>query len=211
MKILLLGPLWRNASIRDFLVERNNSVECTADPIDIEFLTNNGIEFLISSGYAPIIKSPIVQLFKNRIINLHATYLPYGKGIGTTFFSIFEGTPTGVCIHYIDEKIDTGPVIVRKLVSYTPYDTLRSTHGKLLAATEQLFHEYWDLIAAGKNEAIPQETFKIHVPYRSRVDSERFMDLLPQKWDTPLIQIEEMGAEFFVSESFWGKYEQENS
>ncbi|MFN8391629.1 MAG: formyltransferase family protein [Bdellovibrionota bacterium] len=207
MKILLLGPLWRNAPIRDFLQSKGNEVECTGEPITLDFAQSKHIEFIISSGYGPIIRPEVVHAFPRRVINLHATYLPYGKGIGTTFFSVFEGTPTGVSIHYIDEKIDTGDVIVRRLVPYSSGDTLRTFYGKLLAATEQLFRDTWDQIAASTNPTIPQRTFELSVPYRSRVDSERFMDLLPLKWDTPLTTVEAMGAEFFCSENFWLRFE----
>lgn len=207
MKILLLGPLWRNAPIRDFLIARGNQVETTSDPITLDFAQNLGIDFIISSGYGPIIKPDVVRAFPKKIINLHATYLPYGKGIGTTFFSIFEGTPTGVSIHYIDETIDTGAIIVRRPVRYAPEDTLRTFYGTLLAETEKLFLEHWDSISAGTNEIVPQSSIPIEVPYRSRIDSERFMDLLPLKWDTPVRLVEEMGADFFFSEGFWDKYE----
>ena len=209
MKIALLGPLWRNAPIRDFLIKKGNSVECTGDPITLEYTKAHGIELIISSGYGPIIKPPVVRAFPRKIINLHATYLPYGKGIGTTFFSIFEGSPTGVSIHYIDEKIDTGDIIARKPIPYKPTDTLRTFYVTLLEETEKFFYEHWDAIAAGTNQVLPQSELKIHVPYRSRIDSERYMDLLPQKWDTPVSQAEEMGADFFFSESFWNKYEEE--
>jgi methionyl-tRNA formyltransferase len=209
MNILLLGPLWRNAPIRDFLVAKGNNVECTSDPIDLELTQRLKIEFILSSGYGPIIKPPVVRAFPEKILNLHATYLPYGKGIGTTFFAIFEGVPTGVSIHFIDESIDTGAVLKRKKVEYKKTDTLRTFYDVLLKETEALFFDSWEEIISGECKPLPQSTFNISVPYRSRIDSERFMDLLPLKWDTPLSTVEAMGAEFRFSEAFWDLYEEE--
>ena len=209
MKILLLGPLWRNEPIKQFLLSKGNEVVTTEGTIDLDFTRSNRIELIISSGYAPIIKEPVVKEYPHKIINLHATYLPYGKGIGTTFFSVFEGTPTGISIHFIDSGIDTGDVLFRKAVCYSKYDTLRSMHRKLLVELEQLFYEKWDDIALERYDVNPQETYTVKVPYRSRVDSERFMDLLPQRWDTPLTQIEELGADFLMGEEFWDRYERD--
>lgn len=207
MRILLLGPSWRNDPIAAFLTERGNSVTCANVPIDVKTVEKQQIEFIISSGYGPIIRKPVIDAVYGKVINLHATFLPYGKGIGTTFFSVFEGTPTGVSIHYIEPTIDTGPVLARRPLPYEPEDTLRSFYNKLLAATARLFYELWDDIAAGRISATPQKEFGITVPYRSRLDSERWMDLLPDKWDTPLEKIANMGADFRLSQAFWEEYE----
>jgi len=45
--------------------------------------------------------------------------------------------------------------------------------------------------------------------YRNRANSESLIDLLPQKWETPTTTIEIMGAEFYLSEQFWQKYDDE--
>ena len=52
-----------------------------------------------------------MKTFKGRIINLHATFLPWGKGIGTTFFSVILENQWGYQFMIIDENFDTGPII----------------------------------------------------------------------------------------------------
>ena len=133
MNVLLLGPLWRNEPIKRFLEEHGNTVVAYNDEINTELVEQHAIDIILSSGYGPIIKEPIVSRYHNKIYNLHATYLPYGKGIGTTFFSVFEGSPTGVSIHYIDAYIDTGDILFRRAVEYTTDDTLRTFYHTLLA------------------------------------------------------------------------------
>lgn len=206
MRILLLGPDWRNQRIIDFLEARNCHVISYTDVVSIEFLVDNKINFIISNGYAPIIKEPIITEYWHRIINLHPTYLPYGKGIFPNFWSFFEATPTGVSIHFIDACIDTGDILYQKRVYPLENDTLRSFYDRLLMETEILFFEKWDEIINKQYTLTFQKDIPIKVRYRSRIDSERFMEMLPKKWDTPITDVEELGADFFLSEQFWEKY-----
>ena len=69
-------------------------------------------QYIISSGYAHKIPQDIVDLYRSRLINLHASYLPWGKGIGTILFSLL-GQLLGVSFHLIDKEIDTGDILHR--------------------------------------------------------------------------------------------------
>ena len=52
-------------------------------------------DFIVSSGYPFKINDKIVNKYSGKIFNLHATFLPWGKGIGTTLFSFLLKQPTG--------------------------------------------------------------------------------------------------------------------
>jgi folate-dependent phosphoribosylglycinamide formyltransferase PurN len=209
MNILLLGPTGRNQRIRQYLTGRGDQVHVTQEPINLDFLRMNKINFLISNGYAPIIKHPVTATYARRIINLHPTFLPYGKGIFPNFWSFFEGAPKGVSIHFIDEGIDTGDILFQKHVEYSEKDTLRSFYDKLLAETESLFFEHWEDIVTGRYKIIRQQGINAEVRYRNRIDSERMMELLPAKWDTLVTDVMALGADFALSEQFWRRYETE--
>jgi len=209
MNILLLGPSERNKNIKDFLISRGNNIVSTTKVINLGFLSENQTEFIISNGYAPIIKEPIITAYKNKIINIHPTYLPYGRGIFPNFWSFFEGTLTGVSIHFINQGIDTGDILFRMKVSLSDHETLRSAYGKLLCMAENLFLARWADIVKGDFQPIKQSDFRLKSRYRNRANSESLIDLLPQKWETPTTTIEIMGAEFYLSEQFWQKYDDE--
>jgi folate-dependent phosphoribosylglycinamide formyltransferase PurN len=209
MNILILGPESRNKYTIEFFKERGDKFSLTTEPISLGFLRENQIDYLISYGYAPILKTPVTTEYKNRIINIHPAYLPLGRGIYTNFWSFFEGRPKGVSIHFIDDGIDTGDVIARKLVEFSDGETLRTTHEKLDRAVEQLFFEVWDDIINNSYQALDQDTLITSSSYRNRTTSERFMDLLPQSWDTPVENIEKLGADCFLAAQFWEKYDGE--
>jgi len=211
MKILILGPKSRNQNIIDFLISLKNEIITYEDIITVDFLKSNNIDFIISSGYAPIIKEPVVLEYSNKIINLHNTFLPYGKGIFPIFWNFFENTQTGVTIHFIDTGIDSGDVVFQKKVDFEHKQTIKEAHDILLCELEKLFIANWNNIITNNFKRQAQKKINSKIKYRSRVDSEKFIDLLPKKWDTSILEINKLGEEFDESIKFWNTYDLEIS
>ncbi|MBA7506955.1 dTDP-4-amino-4,6-dideoxyglucose formyltransferase [subsurface metagenome] len=80
------------------------------------------------------------------VINLHPAFLPYNKGANPNVWSIIEGTPSGVSLHFIDEGIDTGPIIEREKVNSDYTDTGKTLYEKLEKASIKLFKQKWESI-----------------------------------------------------------------
>jgi hypothetical protein len=60
-----------------------------------------------------ILKAPLIQVFEGRLLNIHLGLSPYYRGAGTNFWPLVNREPeyVGATIHYIDEGIDTGPIV----------------------------------------------------------------------------------------------------
>ena len=211
MKILLLGPDARNSRIKTFLTDQGHSVMGTTDSITLEFARQNNIEFIISSGYAPIIKKQVISGYLNRIINLHNSFLPYGKGIYPIVWSFLEGAPNGVSIHFIDEGIDSGDIICQREVILTDSETLSSSNDRLVMELEDLFFEYWGKMDDQSYEAVHQPDMSSQTWYHSRLDAEKVMDLLPKRWETTIDEVKELGVGLSLSSDFWKTYDDEIS
>lgn len=208
MNVLLLSPYPRNKVIHQFLLEKKCNVLAWTDLITLDFLLENKIDYLVSNGYAPIIKEPIISHFKHKIINVHATYLPFGRGTYGNFWSFFEGTPKGVTLHFIDAGIDSGEIILRKEIPLSNQETLKTSWEILENSAVDLFCKNWEDIVNQRYQLISQDQLKETASYHNRKLSDRYLNILPKKWDTPLYVIEEMGKEFRLSEAeFWNKYE----
>jgi len=82
-------------------------------------------------------------------LNLHPAYLPYNRGANPNVWSIVDGTPAGVTLHYMDSEVDTGDIIARRRVDTEFSDTGKDLHGRLEDAQVELFRETWPEIAAG--------------------------------------------------------------
>lgn len=208
MNILILGPERKVSGLTKYLEERGDTTLRTEAPVSVEYLTENRFDYLISHGYAPIIRPSVISAFRRRIINIHPAYLPTGRGIYPNFWCFFEGRTVGVSIHFIDEGIDTGEIIARRIIHLDDQETLRTSHAKLDRAVEEMFFETWPSIVDGSFEAIDQNSLQTG-SYRNRAESERLIELLDAGWDTPSKQVEQMGAELLLSELFWECYETE--
>jgi methionyl-tRNA formyltransferase len=108
-----------------------------------------GAEMAVSLLFGHILRPSCIDLFPRGVINLHPSYLPYNRGQYPNVWSIVEGTPAGVTLHYIDEGLDTGDIVAQREVTVSATDTGASLYGKLEQAGLQLFCDEWPNIASG--------------------------------------------------------------
>jgi len=111
----------------------------------------------ISVMFGYILRPQFLAIFPKGVINLHPAYLPYNRGAYPNVWSIVDGTPAGVTIHYIDAGVDTGDIILSCEVPIEAVDTGESLYHKLENALTRLFVEAWPLIKSGKAPRIAQE------------------------------------------------------
>ena len=103
-------------------------------------------EIGISVLFGHILHPSLIELFPKGCINLHPSLLPYNRGAHPNVWSILEGTPAGVTLHYIDAGIDTGDIIAQHEVQVQPIDTGASLYHKLELTGLELFKQTWPAI-----------------------------------------------------------------
>jgi methionyl-tRNA formyltransferase len=103
------------------------------------------------------IPSEVLALFPAGCLNLHPAYLPYNRGAYPNVWSIVDGTPAGVTIHFVDEGIDTGDVVAQRRVEVEPTDTGETLYRRLEEASLELFRDAWPLIRSGRAPRTPQK------------------------------------------------------
>ena len=189
-KIQILGPKLRNESIRKKLAEQGFHVEVSPEPYENRLSDEFSPDIILSSGYDRLLRPDTVEKFRDRIINLHAAYLPWARGIGTTLFATLLRYPHGVSIHYINEGLDTGDLIARRILHPAANDSLRTIYTKLLDTTEDLFFENFSQICDNKSQRSSQESFGEIKTTRSRTQFEALMDLCPKGYDTSISDLE---------------------
>jgi methionyl-tRNA formyltransferase len=96
-----------------------------------------------------VLRTELLTLFPKGVVNLHPSLLPYNRGQYPNVWSIVEGTPAGVTLHYMDEGIDTGDVIAQREVAVAPTDTGATLYQRLEEQGLELFRETWPMIVAG--------------------------------------------------------------
>lgn len=146
MKVLFLGGNL-SKSLSSWLISIGEEVIYTGRKIDTDFVKRINPEFIISYNYRYIIPKDIIEFMSKKIINLHISYLPYNKEAYPNIWSFLEDTPKGVTIHYIDEGIDTGDIVVQKEIFVNEdKETLRSSYEILHRELQTLFKENWERI-----------------------------------------------------------------
>ncbi|MBL0059840.1 MAG: hypothetical protein IPP35_12245 [Elusimicrobia bacterium] len=113
----------------------------------------------VSFGY--LLRKEILDLFPRGCVNLHPGFLPFNRGSYPNVWTLVEGTPAGVTLHYMDEGVDTGDIISQRPVAKEPWDTGGSLYHRLEAESLRLFQESWGpLKDVHKPSRAPQEKGK---------------------------------------------------
>jgi Formyl transferase len=194
MRVLVLSP-YAELIEAPILAGGDTPTRSNAPPPEVDFAA----DIIVSFGYRHIISAHIIASVAQPIVNIHISYLPWNRGADPNFWSWFEGTPKGVSIHYIDDGIDTGPILAQSEVMFPNFrnETLATTYEKLRARAAILFAENWMSIRANRIVARPQKGGSYH----TRTDKERWWSLLPDGYDTPVTHIAEMGAKYIARPS----------
>ncbi len=110
----------------------------------------------LSAYFGFILRREILALMPRGAVNLHPAFLPYNRGVFPNVWSIVDGTPAGVTIHHMDERVDTGDIIAQRSVEVAPIDTGMTLYRKIERAALGLFQDTWPLIRSGEAPRTPQ-------------------------------------------------------
>lgn len=191
--ILFLGQ--NNSPLLLWLKNQGEDVIQTSERITPSFIDEKNVVFLVSYGYRYILKKDILDKLINKAINLHISFLPWNRGADPNFWSFIEDTPKGVTIHYLDEGVDTGDIIIQKEVKFNSSEnneTLATSYKKLQIEIQQLFMQHWIDI---KNNNVPRKKQIGKGSLHKVKDKEKFSHLLSDGWNTSVSVLEEYAAE----------------
>jgi phosphoribosylglycinamide formyltransferase-1 len=115
-----------------------------------DWLTAKEVELIVLAGYMELLSTEFVRRFPNRIVNVHPALLPSFPGLDAIGQALEHGVAvTGVTVHFVDEGVDSGPIILQRAVA-VPYTRDRSQLEREIHEVEhQLLPEAIRLIAAG--------------------------------------------------------------
>jgi len=95
------------------------------DLVMATWLEEHGVELVVLAGYMHLLTEPFLRRFPQRIVNVHPSLLPAFPGAHAIRDAIAAGAdPTGVTVHYVDEGLDSGPVLAQEPVPLEPRATL---------------------------------------------------------------------------------------
>ena len=129
-----------------------------------DWLTAREVELIVLAGYMELLSAEFVRRFPNRIVNVHPALLPSFPGLDAIGQALEHGVAiTGVTVHFVDEGVDSGPIILQRSVN-VPYTRDRSQLEREIHEVEhQLLPEAIRLIAAGAARVDDRNRRIIHV------------------------------------------------
>ena len=103
------------------------------------------------AGFMRIISAEFVRQYKMRIMNIHPALLPSFPGLHAQKQAIEYGVKVSGCtVHFVDEGIDSGPILLQKAVPVLDGDTEETLSSKILKEEHKLYAESVRLFAEGK-------------------------------------------------------------
>ena len=89
----------------------------TRDEAMADWLAEREVDLVVLAGYMQLLSPEFVKRFPNRIVNVHPALLPSFPGLDAVEQALDHGAQvTGVTVHFVDEGVDSGPIILQRPV-----------------------------------------------------------------------------------------------
>lgn len=115
-----------------------------------DWLTGHGVELVVLAGYMQLLSPEFLERFRGRVINIHPALLPAFPGLRAVEQALEYGVKVfGVTVHFVDDGVDTGPVILQRAVELPDARSPGEVMERLQPVEHELLPEAVRLIAAG--------------------------------------------------------------
>ncbi|MBX7311450.1 phosphoribosylglycinamide formyltransferase [Clostridium chauvoei] len=145
-------------NIETYIVSKKEYGNKTSDKI-LE-LTKSKVDLIVLAGYLSILQGDILKEFKDRIINIHQSLIPSFCGSNMYGIKVHEAVlksgvkVTGCTVHFVNEEVDGGAIILQETVKIDFYDTKEEIQKKVLVLEHRLLPRAIDLIVKGNIKII---------------------------------------------------------
>ena len=100
------------------------------------------LDLIVLAGFLVTIPEEMIRKYRNKIINIHPSLIPSFCGVGYYGLKVHEAAlargvkVTGATVHYVDEGVDSGPILLQKAVEVQPGDTPRVLQRRVMEQAE---------------------------------------------------------------------------
>ncbi len=118
-------------------------------------------ELVVLAGFMKLFQPPFVRKYSNRIINVHPSLLPAFPGATPVADTLAYGVKVaGVTVHFVDEDVDTGPIIAQTAVPVYDTDDEESLHDRIQVEEHKLYPKVIKHFAQGKIKVEGRKVFR---------------------------------------------------
>lgn len=131
-----------------------------AEPRYIQRLEESQVDLVVLAGFMRILKGEFLRRFANRVINIHPSLLPAFPGLEAWKQALDHGVKvTGCTVHYVDQGIDSGPILAQETVVVLNDDTPATLHERIQQAERRLYPRVVGALAEGRVTVKGRQTF----------------------------------------------------
>lgn len=117
----------------------------------VEELWKRKIDLICLAGFMRLLSPSFIRAFPNRIMNIHPSLLPAFPGLEAQWQAIEHGVKvSGATVHFVDEKLDHGPIIIQQAVPVEEDDSGESLANRILKVEHQIYPEAVRLFCADR-------------------------------------------------------------
>lgn len=145
----------KERGVETVIVIRKGRTREEHDAEIIAELKKRNVEIICLAGYMRLLSKEFIQTFPDKIINIHPSLLPAFPGLDAQKQAIDYGVKISGCtVHFVDEDLDHGAIILQKAVEVSDKDTTETLSAKILEHEHALYVEALKLIAEEKIQII---------------------------------------------------------
>jgi phosphoribosylglycinamide formyltransferase-1 len=121
------------------------------DRMLVEELRRRGVELVCLAGFMRLLSAGFIREFPNRILNIHPSLLPSFPGLDAQHQALDHGVKiTGCTVHFVDENLDAGPIIIQAAIPVLDEDTADTLSARILKEEHRIYSEALRIVIGGK-------------------------------------------------------------
>ena len=120
------------------------------DRLLLDELKKRSVDFVCLAGFLRLLSASFIRQYPNRILNIHPSLLPAFPGLDAQHQALEHGVKiTGCTVHFVDEELDAGPIVLQTAVPVLDGDTVETLSARILRQEHYLYSEALRLVLSG--------------------------------------------------------------
>ena len=121
------------------------------DRMVMDELGKHDVDLVCLAGYMRLLSASFIRRYPGRILNIHPSLLPAFPGLDAQHQALEHGVKiTGCTVHFVDEDLDAGPIILQAAVPVLDNDSVEALSARILREEHRIYSEAIRLVLAGK-------------------------------------------------------------
>ena len=120
------------------------------DRLLVAELRKHQVDLVCLAGFMRLLSAGFIREFPNRILNIHPSLLPSFPGLDAQHQALAHGVKiTGCTVHFVDEDLDAGPIVIQAAVPVRDNDTEAELSARILAEEHRIYSKAIGIVLAG--------------------------------------------------------------